>query len=138
MEPALFCFDAYHVDTQHLACEGVVHDSWNDLLPIRRDLAIVDLPIVPVGDPDDDGGFPYPLGALQMLGKNDATLIAFDAPDAEAANRVHREAHGLVADDHGRRVAQEPAAQPLQQPGDRGFARATRTDNDHNLSTLDG
>jgi choline dehydrogenase-like flavoprotein len=22
------------------------------------------------GDPDDDGGFPYPLGALQMLGKN--------------------------------------------------------------------
>ena len=36
-----------------------------------------------LGDPDDDGGFPYPLGALQMLGKNDATLIAFDAPDAE-------------------------------------------------------
>ena len=35
------------------------------------------------GDPDDDGSFPYPLGALQMLGKNDATLIAFDAPDAE-------------------------------------------------------
>jgi hypothetical protein len=35
------------------------------------------------GDPDDDGTFPYPLGALQMLGKNDATLIAFDAPDAE-------------------------------------------------------
>jgi choline dehydrogenase-like flavoprotein len=35
------------------------------------------------GDPADDGTFPYPLGALQMLGKNDATLIAFDAPDAE-------------------------------------------------------
>ena len=35
------------------------------------------------GDPADDGSFPYPLGALQMLGKNDATLIAFDAPDAE-------------------------------------------------------
>jgi choline dehydrogenase-like flavoprotein len=34
------------------------------------------------GDPDDDGSFPYPLGALQMLGKNDATTIAFDAPDA--------------------------------------------------------
>jgi choline dehydrogenase-like flavoprotein len=34
------------------------------------------------GDPADDGTFPYPLGALQMLGKNDATLIAFDAPDA--------------------------------------------------------
>ena len=43
MEPASFCFDAYHVDTQHLACEGVVHDSWNDLLPIRGDLAIVDV-----------------------------------------------------------------------------------------------
>ena len=54
MEPALFCIDAYHVDTQHLACEGVVHDSWNDLLPIRRDLTIVGLPIVPVGDPDDN------------------------------------------------------------------------------------
>jgi choline dehydrogenase-like flavoprotein len=35
------------------------------------------------GDPADDGTFPYPLGALQMLGKNDATLIAFDAPDAD-------------------------------------------------------
>jgi choline dehydrogenase-like flavoprotein len=35
------------------------------------------------GDPGDDGSFPYPLGAMQMLGKNDATLIAFDAPDAE-------------------------------------------------------
>ena len=35
------------------------------------------------GDPADDGTFPYPLGALQMLGKNDATLIAFDAPNAE-------------------------------------------------------
>jgi len=54
MEPALFCFDAYHVDTQHLAYEGVVHDSWNDLLPIRGDLTIVELPIVPVGDPDDN------------------------------------------------------------------------------------
>ena len=51
----LFCFDAYHVDTQHLAREGMVHDSWDDLLPIRRDLTIVDLPIVPVGDPDDNG-----------------------------------------------------------------------------------
>src|SRR6266550_6657544 len=54
MEPALFCFDAYHVDTQHLACEGMVHDSWNDLLPVRRDLTIVDLPIVSVGHPDDN------------------------------------------------------------------------------------
>jgi hypothetical protein len=44
---ALFCFDVDHVDTQHLACERVVHNSWNDLLPIRGDLSIVDLPIVP-------------------------------------------------------------------------------------------
>jgi choline dehydrogenase-like flavoprotein len=35
------------------------------------------------GDPDGGGSFGYPLGAMQMLGKNDATLIAFDAPDAE-------------------------------------------------------
>ena len=34
------------------------------------------------GDPADDGSWPYPLGALQMLGKNDAVLIGFDAPDA--------------------------------------------------------
>ena len=34
------------------------------------------------GDPADDGTFPYPLGALQMLGKNDAVLIGFDAPEA--------------------------------------------------------
>ena len=33
----------------------MVHDSWDDLLPIRRDLTIVDLPIVPIGDPDDNG-----------------------------------------------------------------------------------
>jgi choline dehydrogenase-like flavoprotein len=29
-----------------------------------------------------DGDWPYPLGAIQMLGKSDATLIGFDAPDA--------------------------------------------------------
>jgi len=34
------------------------------------------------GDPDDDGSWPYPLGAMQMLGKSDAVLIGFDAPDA--------------------------------------------------------
>jgi choline dehydrogenase-like flavoprotein len=32
------------------------------------------------GDPD--GSWPYPLGAMQMLGKSDAVLIGFDAPDA--------------------------------------------------------
>jgi choline dehydrogenase-like flavoprotein len=29
-----------------------------------------------------DGDWPYPLGAMQMLGKSDAVLIGFDAPDA--------------------------------------------------------
>ena len=29
-----------------------------------------------------DGSWPYPLGAMQMLGKSDAVLIGFDAPDA--------------------------------------------------------
>src|SRR6516164_9627034 len=59
------------------------------------------------GDPDDDGTFPYPLGALQMLGKNDATLIAFDAPDgrirlrytqtnAEAHRRLRARFEGLL------------------------------------------
>jgi choline dehydrogenase-like flavoprotein len=32
------------------------------------------------GDPG--GGFPYPLGAMQMLGKSDAVLIGFDVPEA--------------------------------------------------------
>ncbi|HET6877951.1 MAG TPA: GMC family oxidoreductase [Jatrophihabitans sp.] len=30
-----------------------------------------------------DGDWPYPLGAMQMLGKSDAVLIGFDVPDAE-------------------------------------------------------
>jgi len=34
------------------------------------------------GDPAGDGAFPYPLGAMQMLGKSDAVLIGFDAPEA--------------------------------------------------------
>ena len=32
------------------------------------------------GDPV--GGYPYPLGAMQMLGKSDAVLIGFDVPEA--------------------------------------------------------
>jgi choline dehydrogenase-like flavoprotein len=32
---------------------------------------------------DLDESWPYPLGAMQMLGKSDAVLISFDAPDAE-------------------------------------------------------
>jgi choline dehydrogenase-like flavoprotein len=35
------------------------------------------------GDPAGDDGWSYPLGAMQMLGKNDAVLIGFDAPDAD-------------------------------------------------------
>src|SRR5206468_705231 len=31
-------------------------------------------------DPDSD--WPYPLGAMQMLGKSDAVLVGFDVPDA--------------------------------------------------------
>jgi GMC oxidoreductase len=34
------------------------------------------------GDPADDGSWPYPLGPMQMLGKSDAVLIGFDAPEA--------------------------------------------------------
>jgi len=34
------------------------------------------------GDPADGGEWPYPLGAMQMLGKSDAVLIGFDAPEA--------------------------------------------------------
>ena len=34
------------------------------------------------GDPACGGEWPYPLGAMQMLGKSDAVLIGFDAPEA--------------------------------------------------------
>jgi choline dehydrogenase-like flavoprotein len=44
------------------------------------------------GDPADDGTFPYPLGALQMLGKSDAVLIGFDAPDADDPAELARHA----------------------------------------------
>ena len=42
------------------------------------------------GDPDSD--WPYPLGAMQMLGKSDAVLIGFDVPDAEDPAEVARHA----------------------------------------------
>jgi len=42
------------------------------------------------GDPDSD--WPYPLGAMQMLGKSDATLIGFDVKDAEDPADVARHA----------------------------------------------
>jgi choline dehydrogenase-like flavoprotein len=35
-----------------------------------------------VDDPLADDGWTYPLGAMQMLGKSDAVLIRFDAPEA--------------------------------------------------------
>ena len=35
------------------------------------------------GDPADDGTFPYPLGAMQMLGRSDAFTISLDAPDSD-------------------------------------------------------
>jgi choline dehydrogenase-like flavoprotein len=37
-----------------------------------------------------DGEWPYPLGAMQMLGKSDAVLIGFDVPDAEDAADLAR------------------------------------------------
>ncbi len=41
-------------------------------------------------DPDSD--FPYPLGAMQMLGKSDATLIGFDVKDHPDPAEVARHA----------------------------------------------
>jgi hypothetical protein len=49
------CFPAQYVDTQHLAREGLVNDAFNDLMPINPGLAIVDLPIIAIGDPDLTG-----------------------------------------------------------------------------------
>ena len=42
------------------------------------------------GDPDGD--WPFPLGAMQMLGKSDATLIGFDVKDAADPAEVARHA----------------------------------------------
>jgi len=39
-----------------------------------------------------DGDWPYPLGAMQMLGKSDAVLIGFDAPEAEDPQDLARHA----------------------------------------------
>ena len=43
------------------------------------------------GDPASSD-WPYPLGAMQMLGKSDAVLIGFDVPDAEDPAEVARHA----------------------------------------------
>jgi choline dehydrogenase-like flavoprotein len=43
------------------------------------------------GDPGDRA-FPYPLGAMQMLGKSDAVLIGFDAPEADDPAELARHA----------------------------------------------
>ena len=42
------------------------------------------------GDPDSD--WPFPLGAMQMLGKSDATLIGFDVKEADDPAEVARHA----------------------------------------------
>jgi choline dehydrogenase-like flavoprotein len=39
-----------------------------------------------------DGEWPYPLGAMQMLGKSDKVLIGFDAPEAEDPTDLARHA----------------------------------------------
>ncbi len=39
-----------------------------------------------------DGEWPFPLGAMQMLGKSDHTLIGFDAPEAEDPAELARHA----------------------------------------------
>jgi choline dehydrogenase-like flavoprotein len=39
-----------------------------------------------------DGDWPYPLGAMQMLGKSDAVLIGFDAPEADDPAELARHA----------------------------------------------
>ncbi|MGH8938356.1 MAG: GMC family oxidoreductase, partial [Actinomycetes bacterium] len=41
---------------------------------------------------DTDSDWPYPLGAMQMLGKSDATLIGFDVKDATDPAEVARHA----------------------------------------------
>jgi len=41
---------------------------------------------------DKDSDWPYPLGAMQMLGKSDAVLIGFDVPDAPDPAEVARHA----------------------------------------------
>ena len=52
--PLLSCFDLHDVETQHLSWQRVIHHACNDLLPIRFDLAIINLPIVAIRDPDDN------------------------------------------------------------------------------------
>jgi hypothetical protein len=51
----LSCLEAYYVNSQHLSCERMVYGTCNDLLPIRRGFAIIDLAIVTVSDPDEYG-----------------------------------------------------------------------------------
>jgi len=43
-------------------------------------------------DPMADDGWSYPLGAMQMLGKSDAVLIGFDAPEAPDPAELARHA----------------------------------------------
>ncbi len=50
----LSCFDVHDVETQHLPWHWVIHHACNDLLPIRCDLAIINLSIVAIRDPNDN------------------------------------------------------------------------------------
>jgi hypothetical protein len=56
-----------------------------DHVPRRETLGVNDFYF---GDPD----WPYPLGAMQMLGKSDAVLIGFDAPEADDPAELARHA----------------------------------------------
>ena len=44
----------HDVETQHLPWQRVIHDARNNLLPIRCDLAIINLSVVAICDPDDN------------------------------------------------------------------------------------
>jgi hypothetical protein len=52
--PLLSCFDVHDVEPQHLSWQRVVNYACNDLLSIRCDLAIINLSIVAIRDPDDN------------------------------------------------------------------------------------
>ena len=53
---------------------------------------------------------PYPLGAMQMLGKNDATLIGFDAPDAGDPAELARHSMDFWLTTEDLPLAEQPGA----------------------------
>ncbi len=50
----LSCFDLQDVETQHLPRQRLIHHACDDLLTIRCDLAIINLSIVAIRDPNDN------------------------------------------------------------------------------------